>query len=513
MLQAIEQAKIGDIVPVYKVVERVDVLDYFAKLSDYGRKHSILLEFKEKTIGSANPCLKLKGNKEQFEITALNNLGIKFLAFLKGDFKFCDKVQYGKNRIIGNIKPVRKAVSEDLRLRLKSHMDIIRQVAFKFKPTLKLFMPYCGLFGAFSYDFIEHFEDLPEKDSLNEPYYEFYFLDNLFVNKEEKTYFIANALIMDDKKEKIYNECLKTIGSYERVLKKKTPKIKKYKAKEHTVSTDTEKAEFDIIIQNIKKSILEGDIYRAFPSRTIISNYNAEPFDIYKQLRIAKQPYMFYINNNEGILFGTSPEMSLKVGGGEEKTIEVKITADTKPRGIKDKVDIDIENRYEAELKIDFKEIAKRIMAIDLIRNDVARVSKLGSRYLDKIFVTEKYSNEQHLVSSVKGVLKGDLDALHAYVSCIDRLSGCPKIEAMKLLRQFEKNKRGYFSGSVCYISPDKDFYGVVIKNAIMLKNKKAYIGVNADVVYDTTADKEFKATEKKAKICLEAIKSAGGLK
>jgi anthranilate synthase component 1 len=331
-------------------------------------------------------------------------------------------------------------------------------------------------------------------------------------NKENKIYLIANALIMDDKKEKVYNECLKTIESYEKVLKKKSLKVKKYKAKEHIVSTDTEKTEFGAIIQNIKKSILEGDIYQAFPSRTIISNYNAEPFDIYKQLRSLKRPYMFYINSDEGILFGVSSEMSLKVEGGKEKTIEVKPLAGIKPRFI-GKVDIDIENRYEAESKIDFKEIAKHIMTIDLIRSDIARVAKLGSRHLDSIFVTEKYSNEQYLVSSIRGILKEDLDALHAYISCMNRLSGCPKIEAIKLLRQFEKNKRGYFSGSICYLNPDKDFYGCIIKNAIRLKSKKAYIRVNADIVYDSTAEKEFKETEKKSKIYLEAIKEAGGLK
>lgn len=512
MLQAIEQAKIGDIVPVYKVIEKADALEYFAKLSNYGRdKNAILLEFNDIIIGSSNPCLKLKGNKENFEITALNNLGVRFLSFLKKDFKFCDKVQYGKNKITGTLKKPKKNVSEDQRLRLKSHMDIIRQVAFKFKPTLKPFMHYCGLFGIFSYDFIEHFEVLPEKESdVEEPYYEFYFLDNLFVMDKEKIYLIANALIMDDKKEKTYKECLKTIESYEKFLKKKIPKIRKYKAKEHIV-TDIEKTEFEVVVQKIKKSILEGDIYQAFPSRTIISNYNAEPFNIYKHLRESKRPYMFYINS-EGTLLGANSEMSLKVSGGEEKIIEVKPIASTRPR-FKGKVDIDIENRYEAELKIDFKEIAKHIMAIDLLRNDIAKVAKLGSRHLDNIFVTEKNFNEQHLVSNVKGTLKEDLDCLHAYISCMNRLSGCPKLEAMKLLRQFEKNKRNFFGGSVCYINPDKDFYGCIIKNTIRLKNKKAYINVNADVVYDTSTEKEYKETEKKEKILLEAIKAAGGLK
>lgn len=516
MLQSIEQAKIGEVVPVYKVTEGTDALDYFAKLSNHGRiKNTILFEFKDKIIGSAAPCLKLTGNKENFEITALNNLGKKFLDFLKGDFKFCSKAQYSQNKITGTLQQAKKAVSEDQRLKLKSHMDIIRQVAFKFKPTLKPFMPYCGLFGIFSYDFIEHFEEMPEKeDILNEPYYEFYFLDNLFVmdKKEDKMHLIANALIMGDKREKTYNECLKTIECYENNLKKKPSKIKKYKLKEHVITTDTEKEEFEAIIQKIKKNILEGNIYSALPSRTIISNYNSEPFDIYRRLR-NKSPYAFYFNSDKGTLLGTSHEMCLKVEGKEEKTIEIKPIGNIKSFGFKDKDNIDTENKYEAELKIDFKEIAKHIMAIDAARSDISRVSKLGTRHLDNIFVVEKYFDKQHLTSSIKGILKEDLDALHAYISCMNRLSGYPKISAMRLLRQLEENKKGYFHGTACYINPDKDFYGSIIKNTIRLKNKKAHIPLNADIVYDSIAEKEFKDTEKKAKTCLEAIKSAGGLK
>ena len=517
MLQAIEQAKIGDIVPVYKVVEEIDALDYFAKLSDYGRKkNAILLEFNNKVIGSSNPCLKLKGFKDQFEITALNSLGRKFLTFLKDNFKFCGKVQYSQNKVTGTIKQANKNINESQKLKLNGHMNLLRNIAFKFTPTLKPFKPYGGLFGMFSYDFIEEFEELQEKeDDLNEPYYEFYFLDNLFVadNKENKVCLISNALIMDDKKEKTYNECLKTIENYENTIKKKISKIKKYKAKKHDVTADTCEEEFEIITQTIKKNILEGEIYQALPSRTIISNYNAEPFDIYKKLRSSKQPCMFYINTNEGVLFGASPETTLSVEGKEEKTIEVRPIGCITPRGLKGKIDIDTENRYEAELKTNFKEITKHIRVIDSARGDVAKVSKLGTRHLENMFAVEKYSDEQHLVSSVKGILKEDLDALHAYISCMNRAVGYPKITAMKLLRQLEKNKRGYFSGSVCYINPDKDFDSAVIKNAIRLKNKKAYIGVDADVIYDSTADEVFRETEKKANVCLEAIKSAGGLK
>jgi anthranilate synthase component 1 len=512
MLQAIEQAKIGDIVPVYKAIDNIDALDLFAKLSDYGRKKNcILFEFKGKAIGSADPCLKLSGLKDQFEVTALNNVGRRFLASLKGDFKFCEKVQYGQNRIIGTLKKPKMNASEGEKLKLKTHLDVIRKVAFKFKPASEQFTPYCGLFGAFSHDFVEYFEELPEKeDSLSEPYYEFYFLDNLFATDTEgKTCLLSNALITDGKREKAYKECLEKIESYEKALKKKAPKAKKCKAREHVTSTDTSREEFEENINLLKKKIAEGNIHMAILCRIITSNYNAEPFDIYKELRaLNPSPYMFYINTTSGILLGASHHHNLSIAA-KEKTIEVGLRGSTRPNG----KDADLANKYETELKIGFSEIGRHLIEIDAVRSDVARASKLGSRHLDRIFAVEKQGNAQHLVSNVKGTLKDDLDALHAYLSCINRIDGCPKIEAARLLRQFEKTKRGYFHGSVCYIDAAGNLESAIIKNAIRLKNKKAHIGVDALVCHDSIAEEKFGDTEKKAQICLQAIKSAGGLK
>src|SRR3989344_9152118 len=151
LLDKIKNAKIGSILPIYEAIDYIEPMEFFIKLSNYGRnKNAILLEsadtsLKERSLGSANPCLKVTGKNEDFEINALSNLGRKFLQFLKDDFKFCDKVEYGKNAIKGKLKPVRRSVSEDQRLRLKTHMDVLRTIAFKFKPTEKLLMPYAGL--------------------------------------------------------------------------------------------------------------------------------------------------------------------------------------------------------------------------------------------------------------------------------------------------------------------------------------------------------------------------------
>ncbi len=528
--ELINKAKPNTVVPVYKVVDAPDnAIEYFSKLSDYGRKANCLLlesadviaKYGELSLGSASPCLIVSGNKEDFEIKALNVQGERVIKALKGDFKFCDKVVYKKNLIKGILNPARKTVSEDKRLKLKTHMDIIRAVALKFQPTSRPVIPYCGLFGAISYDFIDQFEDLPQnkEDILKDPDYELYFLDNLFLidHKQKKMYLIANALITDGDNKGVYDKCLKTLEGYEKAASLKAPKPKKFTPKKHEVTTDTEQKEFEDIVQKMKSHILQGDIFQVVPSRTIISNYNAEPLDIYQTLRnMNPSPYMFYINSSNGILVGSSPEMYLRVQGEEKKTVEIRPIAGTKPRGIvKDQIDLELDSRYETELKIDKKELAEHTMLIDLARNDVARISKPGTRITIDPFIVEKYSHVQHLVSTVKGELKPDLDALHAYLASMNMgtLTGAPKIEAMKLIREVEKTKRGFYGGSVGYLTPSGDFDSCIVIRTMKLKHGKAYIRAGAGIVYDSIPEQEFIETNKKAQSCLRAIKLAGGLK
>jgi anthranilate synthase component I len=533
----LQNAKIGTIVPVVETLPyALDPVEFFAKITEYGKKkNSILLEsadiiakYGERSLGSADPCLMVKGKNEDFEIKALNRLGRKFIRMLKGDFKFCDKVKYGKGQIVGKLKPKRCLVSEEDRLKLTNHMDIIRKIAFKFKPTTKPFVPYCGLFGSISYDFIDQFEDLPknEKDIVKDPDYVLYFLDNLFLidHKEKKTYFVANALITDKNKEKIYKECLSKIQNYKKAIDEKINNRKKnsYKSK-LKLEIDTGKEEFMDMVNKIKNHIRAGDVYQAVISRTTTSNVTKEPLDIYKKLRkLNPSPYMFYINDKDGILLGSSPEMSLRVEGDEDKIAEIRPIAGTKPRGFVDKkIDIDLDSRYETELKIDEKEVSEHTMLVDLARNDIAKISKPGTRYVDEPFFVEKYSHVQHLVSNVKGILKKDLDALHAYTATMNMgtLTGAPKVEAMKLIRKYEKTKRGFYGGAVGYITPYGDLDSTITIRSIRIKNirtksgihsvdKKAYVRSGAGIVYDSDPESEFFETENKAKACLKAMEN-----
>jgi len=509
-------------------------VEYFAKLSDNGRnKDCIMLEsasivpkYGERSIGSAGPCLKITGKSENFEIIALNNTGKKFIEFLKGDLDFCDEINYEESRIYGKLKPKRGISSEDERLKLANHTDILRKIVFKFKPSEKPFVPYCGLFGAISYDFIDQFEDLPKNknDLTNDPDYVLYFLDNLFFidHKENKTYFAANALIAGD--EGVLDECKSKIQHYKDIALTGNSMLTNFnnvrnitnkshsKINNSTITTDADKEEFKELAGKIKEHIKAGDVYQAVLSRNIISEFDGEPFEVYRRLRkLNPSPYMFYMNYGDGVLLGASPETCLKVEGDEDKTVEIRPIAGTKPRGlVNGKIDFDLDSKYEAELKIDKKEISEHIMLVDLARNDIAKISKPGSRYVDETFVAEKYSHVQHLVSNVVGTLKPNLDALHAYAATMNMgtLTGAPKVEAMKLLRNYEKNKRGFYGGAVCYMTPSGDFDSAIVIRSISIKNNKAYVRVGAGIVYDSSPESEFIETERKAFACLKALEA-----
>jgi len=251
------------------------------------------------------------------------------------------------------------------------------------------------------------------------------------------------------------------------------------------------------------------------PSRTTIVETKAEPFAVYKQLRsLNPSPYMFYMKTETGVLLGSSPETFLKVEGNAEKKIEIRPIAGTKPRGlVNGKIDPELDSRYENELKTDEKELAEHTMLVDLARNDVARVSVPGSRFVDRPHFVEKYSHIMHLVSNVSGTLKPELDALHAYLASMNMgtLTGAPKVKAMELLRGLEKTKRGYYGGSIGYLTPSGDFDSAIVIRSIRMKKGKAFVRAGAGIVFDSIPEKEFEETGNKAKACLRAIELAEG--
>lgn len=524
----INEAKTGQIVPLVRKIDIAEPVEFFAKLSDYGRKkHCCLLESKdhlaggngdELTFGTANPALYVSGKVGEFQIVALSNVGKRMLKYLstaaRDRFNFCEKIDFSEDRITGRLNLNHNVVDEQSRLKATNQMDVIRAVNFAFELSGKPFRITCGLLGAISYDFIDQFEKLPPNESalLDVPDYELYFADNIFLmdHKTGDAFVVVNAIITNGNREQIINEAESCFEYYTDAMAN-NPAPRKYTGKLPAAETDTAQKDYEKMVETAKQHIIDGDIFQVVLSRTIIEPCPDEPLDVYKRLRkLNPSPYMFYINTPNTILTGASPELNLRVSGTENRQVEIRPIAGTKPRGKVDgKLDADTDFRYEAELKLDRKELAEHMMLVDLARNDIARVAKKGSRIVNELLVVEKYESVMHLVSNVKGILAEELDALSAYLATMNMgtLSGAPKIEAMKIIRQLEKNKRGYYGGAVMYLTVDGQFDSCITIRSLQIKDNAAYIRAGAGIVYDSVPATEFAETQHKAGSCLRAVR------
>jgi len=524
--QIILGAKPGQIIPIVKQIDVDDPMDFFAKLSDYGRaQNCCLFESKEYlsgsgalSFGTARPALYLTGTGVDFTIKALSNTGKRMIEYLtdkKERFDFCESVEFSSEAITGKIKQTLELVDEQSRLKSINQMDVLRAVTFAFSLASKPFRVTCGLLGALSYDFIDQFEKLPpsKDDLLGNPDYELYFADNIFLMDHEhgQGYVVVNVMITNGDREGTITEAQECFDYYSNIARFDTPKGQKFTGPLAEASTDTNQAQYEKMVRDAKQHIIDGDIFQVVLSRTNILPCPDEPLDVYKRLRVLNpSPYMFYLNTPNTILMGSSPELNLRVSGTEKLDVEIRPIAGTKPRGrIDNKIDADTDFRYEAELKIDRKELAEHMMLVDLARNDIARVAEPGSRVVTELLTVEKYESVQHMVSNVKGTLAAELDALSAYLATMNMgtLTGAPKIEAMKLIRLFEKTKRGYYGGAVCYLTVDGKFDSCITIRSLQVKDHMAYIRVGAGIVYDSVPKTEFEETEHKAQSCLRAIR------
>ncbi len=525
----IQEAKAGQIIPLVKEINIKCPVEFFARLSDYGRKeNSCLFESREHlaefdvgalTFGTADPALYLTGKGSDFTIKALTATGRRLLKYLgenKTRFDFCQSVNCSEDVISGTLKSVEQTIDEETRLKSINQMDVLRAVAFGFELASKPFRVTCGLLGALSYDFIDQFEKLPanKEDILGNPDYELYFADNIFLldHKQSKGYVIVNAIVTDGDTDAVIDGVRECFDYYFEAAKAERPVPKEFAGKLEPGGTDTSREEYEGMVKTAKRHIVDGDVFQVVLSRTIIEPCPSEPLDVYRRLRnLNPSPYMFYLNTPNTVLMGASPELNLRVSGTKERCVEIRPIAGTKPRGrIEGRIDPDTDVRYEAELKLDRKELAEHMMLVDLARNDIARVAEAGTRLVSEMLVVEKYESVMHLVSNVKGVLRSDLDALSAYLATMNMgtLSGAPKIEAMKIIRQLEKNKRGYYGGAVMYLTVDGQFDSCITIRSFQVKDHTAYIRAGAGIVHDSVPKTEFEETAHKAQSCLRAIRS-----
>jgi anthranilate synthase component 1 len=263
---------------------------------------------------------------------------------------------------------------------------------------------------------------------------------------------------------------------------------------------------FERSVRKVQEHIVAGDIFQAVLSHRIECELNNDPFAIYVALRqINPSPYMYYLDFGDEQVIGASPEMLVRV---EKRRVTTVPIAGTRPRGR----DSDEDLTLARELLADHKERAEHTMLVDLARNDLGRVCRFGSVEMEEFMGIEKFSHVQHIVSTVSGVLKDNLDCYDAFKSCFPAgtVSGAPKIRAMQIIDEEEIQNRGLYAGAVGYIGFDRNLEFAIAIRTVIVRNGRAFVQVGAGIVADSVPENEWKETESKASAMLRAIEQAG---
>ena len=263
---------------------------------------------------------------------------------------------------------------------------------------------------------------------------------------------------------------------------------------------------FERSVKRVKEHIVAGDIFQAVISRRIECTVKNDPFAIYASLReINPSPYMYYLDFGNEQVIGASPEMLVRVEKRQVTTVPI---AGTRPRGRNAREDAQLAQ----ELLEDPKERSEHTMLVDLARNDLGRVCRFGSVEVDEFMGVEKFSHVQHIVSTVKGMLRDNLDCYDAFKSCFPAgtVSGAPKIRAMQIIESEETQNRGLYAGAVGYIGFDRNLEFAIAIRTVIIKNGVASLQVGAGIVADSIPANEWKETESKASAMLRAIERAG---
>ncbi|MBI2883183.1 MAG: anthranilate synthase component I [Candidatus Methylomirabilis oxyfera] len=401
------------------------------------------------------------------------------------------------------------AVEKDLLEPLKAILQQYRPVQ---SDTLPRF--YGGMVGFLAYDVVRQFERLPAtaKDDLDLPDALFLLPDTLLIfdNVSHRIKVVSNAFVPEatpQRLREVYNDAAGKIDGVIETLRR--PLDLRHKpdgdGQELPLCSTMSRAEFIRAVQRAQEYVRAGDVVQAVISQRLSTKTTADPFDIYRALRtINPSPYMYYLRLGDFRVVGSSPELLVRL---EEGRIDLRPIAGTRPRGRSDAEDL----RLEQELLADPKERAEHIMLVDLGRNDVGRVAKVGSVAVSELMTVERYSHVMHIVSNVKGMLADGHDAFDLLRACFPAgtVTGAPKIRAMEIIEELEPVRRGPYAGAIGYFGFSGNMDTCITIRTVVITGGTAYVQVGAGIVADSDPEREYEETMNKAKGMLKAIQMA----
>jgi anthranilate synthase component 1 len=371
-----------------------------------------------------------------------------------------------------------------------------------------------GAVGYASYDVVSEFEKsvpVPAGDPVNVPDAFFMITEYVLVFDRVKhtIKIIVQAHIDDDADiDAVYDKAVARIHDLEaRLLKPVTfpPVDLNHSPEDVPFESNKTREEFEGMVKTVKDYIYDGDIIQAVISQRFSADIPVSPLSVHRALRMLNpSPYMFLLNCKDYALVGASPEVHAKCIDGN---ITVRPIAGTRKRGATPEEDAAL----EADLLADPKECAEHIMLVDLGRNDVGRIAETGSVKVDELMITEKYSHVIHIVSNVTGKLaeEHNPDAVMRSTFPAGTLSGAPKVRAMQIISDLEREKRGPYGGTVAYYSFNGNINSCITIRTALLKDGKAYVQAGAGIVADSDPATEYEETQNKAKAMVKSLSIA----
>ncbi|HEY2544520.1 MAG TPA: anthranilate synthase component I [Candidatus Acidoferrum sp.] len=393
---------------------------------------------------------------------------------------------------------------------LRARMERFRPVRLPGLPPL-----VAGAIGYFSYDMVRLIERLPKRlrddIGLYDAQLMFYHGIIAFDHLQHRLWIVRNVYTEGEASLRTkYNAAVREIHKTRQLLEQASPseqpkKKNKIRAKPLRISSNFLRNEYLEAVRKAKTYIRAGDIFQVVISQRFSAKTHAHPFDVYRELRaLNPSPYLFYLQMNDVAVVGSSPEMLVKVQG---RDVFYRPIAGTRWRG-KDEAE---DQRLEKEMLASEKERAEHIMLVDLGRNDLGRVCEYGSVKPEELMTVERYSHVMHLVSSLRGRLREDVDCFDALMACFPAgtVSGAPKVRAMELIEELERTRRGIYAGGVLYLDFAGNLDSCIALRTMVIKNGVAHMQAGSGIVADSKPEGEYEESVNKSKALQAALEAA----
>ena len=400
---------------------------------------------------------------------------------------------------------------QGVRANSPSPFDVLRVITFGLatpEPEEPFAVTVLGVIG---FDHVDMIESLPQRPAGEFPDLLFHLAETLIVvepNGAARVLALAVGSDNPDEAHRQYHLAAERLARASIQCEAARPLPASVPVRCGRATVDVEDRAFASAVERLKGHIASGDIFQAVPSRTFRAPC-ADPLAAFRRL-VAADPsaYQFAFDSGHGHLFGASPEAAIEVRAeGGKRVVSVSPIAGTRPRG----ATADEDDRNEADLRLDAKEVAEHMMLVDLARNDVASVSSQGTRRVSKLLGVERFARVMHLVSTVEGELADGMDTIDAIRACLNvgTLSGAPKLKAIELIRTIEGSARGPYGGAIGWIAGDGSMDSAVIIRSALVRDGIAEVRAGAGVVADSDPMTEATETRAKASAVLAALGAA----